>query len=184
LGRRKENRAVSTMKSQQVMWQGRAQELPISSKQQPGSLPLTRPVGIEAGVAAVLLAALFFSLVLGYAATRATITRNGYVEMRLRQDIEELRAQTALIRYQIHMAESSDRIHEAAARLGMAPSDAVDGVDYVVLPYSAPGEDTRLAAADPADGQTGLASALAHFAAGAVTAGGRAEASTTSGHRP
>ncbi len=172
------------MKSQQLMWQGQAQELPISSKQQPGSLPLTRPVGIEAGMAAVLLAALSFLLVLGYAAAKAKITRNGYVEMALRQDIEELRAQTALIRYQIHLAESSERIHETAYRLGMEPSDPVGDVDYVLLPYSAPGEDTRLAAADPADGQSGLTSALAHYAAGVVTAGGRAEASTTSSHRP
>jgi hypothetical protein len=123
-------------------------------------------------------------MVLGYAAARATITRDSYTEMSLRHDLEELRAQTALIRYQIHFAESSDRVRETAGRFGMTSSDAVGGVDYVLLPHSTPGVDTRLAAADPTDGQTGLTSALAHYAAGVVSAGGRAEASVTSSHRP
>ena len=90
---------MSTIQSQQLLWQGRARELLISSKQQPGSLPRTRPVGIAAGLAAVVLAALVFSLVLSYAIACAATTRNGYSEIALRREIEDLRAQTALLRY-------------------------------------------------------------------------------------
>lgn len=173
------------MASQQVMWQGRAEELPISSKQQPSSLPQTRPAGIQAGVAAVVLAALSFSLILAYAAASASITRNGYREMARHQEIDDLRAQTALLRYQIDLAESSGRVHETAARLGLTPADPSREVDYVLLPYSAPGDPVQLAAADPAEESAGLAAALAQFATGVVTsAGGRAEASTGKGHRP
>ena len=173
------------MASQQVMWHGRAEELPISSKQQPSSLPQTRPAGIQAGFAAIVLAALSFSLILAYAAASAGITRNGYREMALRQEIEDLRAQTALLRYQIDLAESSGRVHETAFRLGLTPADPSREVDYVLLPHSAPGDPAQLAAADPTEESAGLAAALAQFAAGVVTsAGGRAEASTDKGHRP
>jgi len=172
------------MASQQVMWQGRAEELPISSKQQPSSLPQTRPAGIQAGFAAVVLAALSFSLVLAYAAVSASITRNGYREMALRQEMEDLRAQAALLRYQIQMAESSGRVHETAAQLGLTPADPVREVDYVLLPYSVTGDRMQLAAADPTEESAGLTAVLAEFAAGVATsAGGRAEASTGEGHR-
>ena len=173
------------MAPQQMMWQGRPEELPISSKQQPRSLPQPRPTGIQAGFAAVVLAALSFSLVLAYAAASASITRTGYQQMALRQEIEDLRAQTALLRYQIDQAKSSGRVHETAFQLGLVQADPSREVDYVLLPYSAPGDAARLAAADPREESAGLAAALAQFAAGVVTrAGGRAEASTDKGHRP
>lgn len=133
----------------------------------------------------MLLAALSFSLILGYAAASATIARNGYVEMGLRQEIEELRAETALLRYQIHLAESGERIRQVAARLGLSPVDPVHGVDYVLLPYPTSDGSAQVATGTGDDGPTGLASALAEFAAGVVgSAEGRAEASTAGGHRP
>lgn len=166
------------------MPQCRAIELPASSKQQPTSPTQTRSAGVEPGIAAVLLAALSFSLILGYAAASATIARNGYVEMGLRQEIEELRAETALLRYQIHLAESGERIRQVAARLGLNPVDPVHGVDYVLLPYPT-SEGSAQAAGTGDDGPKGLASALAEFAAGVVgSTEGRAEASTAGGHRP
>jgi hypothetical protein len=132
----------------------------------------------------VLLAALSLSLILGYAAASATIARNGYVEMGLHQEIEELRAEAALLRYQIHLAESGERVRHVAERLGLMPADPVREVDYILLPYPASGQTTRLAAHTGEDTSAGLASALAEFAAGVVTsAGGRAEASTAEGYR-
>ncbi len=121
---------------------------------------------------------------LAYAAASATINRNGYREMGLRQEIEEARAQTALLRYQIHLAESSPRVQGAAARLGMVPADPVREVDYVLLrPLSE--EAPELAAVDATEGSASLATALAELAAGVVSsAGGCAEASTDRGHRP
>lgn len=172
------------MRSQQVLSQRRAWELPISSKQQPSSPTQRQPVGLEAGIAAVLLAALGFALVLGYAAASATITRNGYIEMGLREEIEDLRAQSALLRYQIHLAGSGERMREAAARLGLEPAHPFDEVDYVLLPHSAPGDVSRVAAAEGQAESAGIASALAELAAGVVTStAGRAEASTAAGHR-
>jgi hypothetical protein len=173
------------MKSQQLMWHGQAQELPISSKQQPSRLSQTRPAGIPAAYAAIVLAALAFSLVLAYGMASATIARGGYTEQSLRREIEDLRAQTALLRYQIHLAQSSERVQETADRMGLTAADSEKDVDYVLLPHSAPVETTELAAADPSDGSTTLATAVAEFAAGMVTsAGGRAEASVEKGHRP
>ncbi len=132
----------------------------------------------------MLLAALGFSLILAYAAASATIARNGYIEMGLHQEIEELRAEAALLRYQVHLAESGERVHQVAERLGLTPADPVREVDYILLPSPASDEITRLAADTGATTSAGLASALAEFAAGVVTsAGGRAEASTAEGHR-
>jgi hypothetical protein len=170
------------MKSQQLMWQSRAPELSISSKQQPGSLPRMRPVTMEAGIAAVVLTALAFALVLAYAATSAATARNGYAEMQLRQEIEDLRARTSLLRYQNHLGESSARVNQTAARLGLVMSDPIEAVDYVPLPFSAPTQLTRLALA-PAGERATMSSVISEFATG-VSAGGRAEASTDSGHRP
>jgi cell division protein FtsB len=165
------------------MSQCRAKELPISSKQQPSSLTQRRSTGIEPGIAAVLLAALGFSLVLGYAAASATIARNGYVEMGVRQEVEELRAEIALLRYQIHLAESGERIRQVAARLGLSPVDPVHEVDYILLPHPASAGPTELARGVGEDSPADLASALAEFAAGVVaSAEGRAEASTVEGH--
>jgi len=132
-----------------------------------------------------VIAALAFSLVLAYGMASAAITRDGYTEQSLRREIEDLRAQTALLRYQIHLAQSSERVSETAQRLGLDPADPETDVDYVLLPHSAPVETTELAAADPNDGSTTLAAAVAEFAAGMVSsAGGRAEASVEEGHRP
>ena len=176
---------MSTMQSQQLTSQRRTRELSISSKQQPDSLPHRRPVGIQPRLAALVLAALSFSLILGYAAVCALTTRNGYAESALRREIEDVRAQTALLRYQTHLAESSGTIKEAAARLGLRPADPVREVDYVLLPGSSRGEDTVLAASDPAQVSDGLPAALVQLATEVMTSvGGRAEASTAQGHRP
>jgi len=170
------------MKSQQLMWQSRAPELSISSKQQPGSLPRMRPVTIEAGIAAVVLTALGFAFVLAYGAASAAIARNGYAELQLRQQLEDLRARTALLRYQNDFVASSTRLQQTAAQLGLAMGDPIGAVDYVPIPSSAPTQVTRLATA-PASERGGIASVLGEFASG-VSAGGRAEASTENGHRP
>jgi len=171
------------MRSQQLMWQGRAEDLPVSSKQQPRSIAYRKPAGIEPGIAVLALAVLSFSLVLAYAASSAVITRNGYAEINLRQEIEDLRAETGLLRYQIHLAESNARVQETAARLGMVPGDPVTEVDYVHLPHSDSANRREFAATKAGEGDAGLASVLAELASGVARAGGRAEASTVEGHR-
>ena len=175
-------RAVSTMKSQQLMRQSRAPELSISSKQQPGSLPRMRPATIDAGLVVVVLTALGFVLVLAYGAASAAIARNGYAEVQLRQEIEDLRAMGALIRYQNDLVASSASVHETAAKLGLVMGDPVAVVDYVSLPSSTQAQVTRLALA-PTDERGGLSSVISEFATG-VSTGGRAEASTDTSHRP
>jgi len=141
-----------------------------------------RPVTIEAGIVAVALTALGFALVLAYGAASAAIARNGYAEMQLRQEIEELRARAALLRYQNDLAASSDRVQQTAARLGLVMGDPVGAVDYVSLSSSAQAQVTRLALA-PADERARLSSVISELATG-VSTGGRAEASTDMGHRP
>ncbi len=169
--------------SQQVVKQhSRTPELSISSKQQPGSFPRMQPVTIELGRAVVALTAVGFVLVLFYAAACAAITRNGYVEVQLRQEIEDLRAQTALLRYQNDMVASSERAPDAAARLGMMPGDPVAAVDYVSLPSSAQPQVTRLALASGGE-RAGLSTIVSQWAS-EISAGGRAEASTDTSHRP
>jgi hypothetical protein len=171
------------MKSQQATWQLPTQELPISSKQQPSSLRRVSPAGIEAGFAAIALAALGFSLILGYAAATASNMRAGYEELGLRQQIEDLRAQTALLRYHIHLTESNERIPQTATRLGLKAGDPIEEVDYVLLPHSATPDARQLAESDPTE-TGGLAAALAGVAAGVVgSAEGRAEASTIDSRR-
>lgn len=170
------------MRSQQLMLQGRAPELSISSKQQPGSLPRVRPVTMEAGIAAVVLTALGFGFVLLYGMASAAIARNGYAEMQMRQEIEDLRAGTALLRYQNHQAESAANAEATVKRLSMVMSDSVGAVDFVSLPSSPPAQMTRLALT-PVGERATIASVVSQFAS-EVGAGGRAEASTDSGHRP
>jgi hypothetical protein len=171
------------MQSQQLMWQSRTRELLTSSKQQPGSLPRKHPVGIAADIAVIVLAALSFSLVLGYGVLNAMIARSGYAGMELRKEIEDRRAESALLRYQIHLAESNGSVHQSAARLGLRPCSPTEEVDYVRLPSPGP-ESTKLTAADPGARRGGLATAVADFAAEEIfAAGGRAEASTAGGHR-
>ncbi|MFB3880730.1 MAG: hypothetical protein ACE149_05675 [Armatimonadota bacterium] len=170
------------MRSQQVMLQDRAPELSMSSKQQPGSLPRIRPVTVEAGIAAVVLTALGFGFVLVYGIASATVARNGYSEMQARQQIEDLRARTALLRYQNRRAESSASADETAKRLKMVMSDAAGAVDFVALPSSSPAQVTRLALR-PAGERATITSVVSRLAE-EVGAGGRAEASTDSGHRP
>jgi len=173
------------MQSQQLSTQGHTYELPTSSKQQPGSLTRSRPIGVQAGSAALVLAALSFSLVLSYAAACALITRNGYAAVNLRRDIEDLRAQNALLSYQIHLAKSDRSVQQSAGRLNMRPADPVHEVDYVFLPSSDHSQATRLAAATPTPEPAGLAVTLAGLATEVMApAAGRAEASTGDGHRP
>jgi len=172
------------MQSQQLMWQNRTRELHAASKQQPGSLPQRRPVGIEPASAAVALAALAFSLVLGYAALSALTTRSGYAEIALRREIEDLRAQNTLLRYQVHLAESNGNVQAAARDLGLRPADPVEEVDYVFLPHPAQPGETQVAADGSERRRARVTAAIAQFAAEVVTAGSRAEASTGSGHRP
>jgi hypothetical protein len=172
---------VSTVQSQQLIWPGRTRELPTSSKQQPGSLAQRRPMGVAAGLAALVLAALAFSLVLCYAAACALTTRNGYAEMNLRREIEDLRAETALLSYQIHLAESDQGIQQAALRLSMRAADPVQEIDYVLLPHRARGEETQLAADNPTGAPMGVPARLAELVG---SSGGQAEASTGGSRRP
>ena len=131
----------------------------------------------------MVLTALGFALVLAYAGASAAIARNGYAEMQLRQEIEELRARTALLRYQNHRDGSSAQVRATAERLGLVMSEVTDAVDYVRLPYSAPAQVTRLAVAPAGERPSlSLSSAISEFAT-EVSAGGQAEASTDSGHR-
>jgi len=136
-------------------------------------------------LAATVLAALVLSLMLFYAVGSAVAARNGYSAMALRREIEDLRAQNALLRYQINLTESNQRIQEAAVRMGLRPADPVQEVDYVFLPYPERGAATALAAADPTRASGGLAAALSELAEEVtISARTRAEASTDQGHRP
>ena len=171
------------MQSQQLMWQGRTRELPISSKQQPGSFAQRRPVGIQAGLGALVLAALCFTLIVGYAVADALTTRNGYAEMALQREIEDLQAQNALLRYQIYVAKSQTNIQEVAERLGMRPADPMGEVDYVLLPEATARGEIWLAAEDGTAEPGGIGATLAGLATEVMTgAGGLAEASTGEGH--
>jgi hypothetical protein len=137
---------------------------------------------MEAGIAAVVLTALGFGFVLVYGMASAAIARNGYGEMQARQEIEDLRARTALLRYQNRRAESTANAEATAKQLNMMMSDAVGAVDFVSLPSSAPAQMKRLALTPVGEPAT-IASVVSQFAS-EVGAGGRAEASTDSGHRP
>jgi len=176
---------VSATKSQQVMSQGPAGDLPISSKRQPSRSSRAWPGGIEPGLAATALAALSLSLVLFYAMASAVTTRNGYRAIGLRREIEDLQAQEALLRYQINLTQSQQRIAQAASRLDLRPADPVREVDYVVLPSFASEAEIKVAEGNGGQGQRGVAAVLAGLASGVVdSAGGCAEASTGQGHRP
>ncbi len=129
----------------------------------------------------MVLTAVGFALVLAYGAASASIARTGYAEMQLRQQIEEIRARTAFLRYQNDFAASSEPIKQTVARLGLVMGDPVEGVDYVSIPASSRASATRLALASPED-HGSLASAISEFAMGVGTAG-RAEASTDTSHR-
>jgi len=169
--------------SQQAVAVDRDRDLSTSSKQQPGRFARRRPVGIEAGLAALVLAALSLSLTLLYAAQSAVCTHNGYTALSLRREIEDLRAQNSLLRYQINLGESTPRVEQAAARLSLRPADPIREVDYVVLPHSDQ-EQARVAELNPAQSPKGLAGVMAAFADQMVgSAGGRAEASTGRSHR-
>lgn len=140
---------------------------------------------MQAGLAATVLAALMLSLMLFYAMGCAVTTRNAYAGMALRRDIENLRAQNALLQFQINLTESNQRMQQTAANLGLRPADPVQEVDYVLLPHSEPESGTQVAAAGAAQEPGGLAAVLAELATEVVSsARGRAEASTAQGHRP
>jgi cytochrome c oxidase assembly protein Cox11 len=158
------------MSQQALLQQEQVQYPPSIPAPQPGRLLRRRPEGIEAGLAVIALAALVLSLALAYAAESAVCTRNGYAGITLRREIEDLRAQNSLLRYQINLSESNYRVEQVASRLQLRPADAIREVDYVVLPSSDREEMGR------ADRSTGVIAALA-------AAGGQAEASTGKGHR-
>ncbi len=169
--------------SQQAVAVDRDRDLSTSSKQQPGRFARRRPVGIEAGIAALVLAALSLSLTLFYAAQSAVCTRNGYTALALRREIEDVRAQNSLLRYQINSGESTGRVEQAAARLSLRPADPIHEVDYVFLPHSDQ-EQGQVAELDPAQSPQGFAGVMASLADQVVgSAGGRAEASTGGSHR-
>jgi hypothetical protein len=171
------------MQSQLETQQGRMRELPTFSKQQPGGLPRRRPMGVDARIAAVVLAALGMALVLCYAAGCAMTIKNGYTEMGLHRQIEDLRAGNALLGYQINVAQSAGHIEQEAARLGLRAADPVREVDYITCP--GPEADMQLAAADSMEGAGGIGAAVAGYASRVVGGGlgARAEASTATGHR-
>jgi len=172
------------MQSQQLKWQGRTSDLSISSKRQPDRFLRRRPVGMQAGFAATLLAALTLSFMLVYAMSCALTTRNAYAAMSLRREIEDLKAQNALVRYQINLTESNQRIQQAAAAMNLRPADAQE-VDYVLLPASDKDAGMQLATTGPTRASAGLAATLAELAAEvADSTRGRAEASTNKSHRP
>ncbi|UCC67599.1 MAG: hypothetical protein JSV79_10820 [Armatimonadota bacterium] len=133
----------------------------------------------------MVLTALAYSLLLSYGAASALITRNGYAQMALRQEVEDLHAQIALLSYQVNVAESGPSVEQAAERLNMRPADPVTEVDYVLLPYPEPSSGFQLAAGRTGRSPSGLAARLAHLATEVVSCSGdRAEASTFEGHRP
>ena len=167
----------SQQRSQQRSWQGRVGDLPTLSEQQPSRSSRPRPRGIAAGIAVTSLAALSLSLVLCYAVTSAINTRDGYAGMRLRREIEDMRAEGTLIRYQTNVSQSRRRVAQAAARMGLESADAVLGVDYVMLP--APEAEVGVAREESGTRRGGLAALLTGWL------GGSAEASTSTheGHR-
>ena len=89
------------MQSQQLKWQGRTRDLSISSKQQPDRSPWRRPVGMQTGLSATLLAALGLFFMLLSAMGIALTARNSYASMSLRREIEDVKAQNALLRYML-----------------------------------------------------------------------------------
>jgi hypothetical protein len=132
-----------------------------------------------------MLAALAFGLVVAFVAASASATRSGYAEMALLREIDGLRAETALFRFQIHLAESDLNVQEAALDLGMCPADPVQDVDYVLLPHPAEGSPrSQLACHPPVEDGPSLAARIAEYASGVTALGGQAEASTTHSHRP
>ena len=172
------------MQSQQLKWQGRTRNLSISSRQQLDRFPRRRPVGMQAGFAATVLAALAVSLMLLYAMSCALTTRNAYAAMSVRREIDDLKAQNSLLRYQIDLTESSQQIQLAAAQMNLRPA-ASQEVDYVLLPDSGRDAGVQLATTGPARASAGLAATLAELATEVVgSTRGRAEASTEKGHRP
>lgn len=172
------------MQSQQLKWQGRTRDLSISSKQQPDRFRRRRPTGMHAGFAATLLAALVLSLMLLYAMSCTLTTRNAYAAMSLRRETEDLKAQNTLMKYQINLTESSQRVQQAAANMNLRPADSRE-VDYVVLPPSDMDARIQQATTDSTRASTGLAGTLAELAAEvADSTRGQAEASTDKGHRP
>lgn len=133
----------------------------------------------------MVLVALGMTVMLAYAVAAAVVTRDGYAALKLRREIEDIRAQNALLRYQINLVESSARIEQAAQRLGLQRVDPVQQVDYVVLPASDCAASRELAQAEGRLDRGGLGAALMDLAAEVIhPAGGRAEASTDPGHRP
>jgi len=168
--------------SQQAYSQQRNQQLGILPLQQPGRNVGRKPVGIEAGIAASVLAALCLSLTLVYAAASSVCIRNGYAAQSVTRRLDDLRAGNELLRYQVNLSQSNYRVEQAAARLVMHPAGTKE-VDYVVLPRS--GQSVDLAQLDPARSSTGLRGVLTAFADQVVgSAGGHAEASTGASHRP
>jgi len=124
----------------------------------------------------VVLAGLFLSLTLGYGVVCALVMQGGYAAAALRREIEDLRADAALLEYYIRHAESSQRVEQTAARIGMRVADPAAEVDYVVLPAGE--REAREVALGEA--QRGVATALAAMAAEVVAVRGRAEASGVS----
>jgi len=127
-----------------------------------------------------VLAALSLFSMLCYGMASAVTTQNGYATMRLRREIEDLRAHEALLRYQINLTQSKQRIVQAAARLELQPADPIREVDYVSLPSPTPEGERQLAAGRAEDEERGLGALLSEMVG---SAGGRAEASTGEGHR-
>ncbi len=171
------------VRSQHVQSQHRKHSSQTSIAQQQGRL-LRKPVGIEAGLAAIVLAALGLSLALGFAAQNAMCIRNGYTAMGLRRDIEELRASNSLLRYQVNLTGSAQRVQQAAERLSLRPADPVNEVDYVALPADAAQGATQVATADETRSPGGISAVLAALANEVGRARGQAEASTGTSHRP
>ena len=127
-------------------------------------------------MAVVVLAALSLSLTLTYAAARAVCTKSGYVALALRRDIEDIRAQNALLNYQINLSKSTLQVEQVATQLNLRPADPVHDVDYVaVAPYTQ--SQVQLAEADPAQSRKGLTSVLTSVASQMATGvEGQAEA--------
>lgn len=163
------------MTSQQLRYQRPEPELLISSKQQPSTFWRTQPATLPATIAAVVLTALAFAFVLCFGIANAVINRNGYAEIRLRRDLEDLRARVALLQYQNDVAESSARVTKIASASGMAIVES-GHTDTVIIPRTTASEEPQLALG-PAAGRPVTASALLSE----FTAGGRAEASTDRG---
>ena len=140
---------------------------------------MSRSRGIKARVAAIVLAALALSLILAYAAVSAVTIQNGYTAMALRQETEDLRAQNLLLRHQIDVTRSNQRLREAATRLGLHSADPVREADYIVVPDLAVAAGAQTAQVGESRPEGGLAARLERLATAVVgSADGRAEAST------